>query len=72
MSSSLMLRYWSTDFRVPRIEMSFFSSTVKGVLVRVLKKLSFVRPVLCNSRVSGQREVSGKVQVEVGVKVVRT
>ncbi len=28
MSSSLMLRYWSTDFRVPRIEMSFFSSTV--------------------------------------------
>lgn len=27
-SSSLMFRYWSTDLRVPRIEMSFFSSTV--------------------------------------------
>lgn len=38
MSSSLMFRYWSTDFRVPRMEMSFFSSTVRGVLVRVLKK----------------------------------
>lgn len=28
MSSSLMLRYWSTLFSVPRIEMSFLSSTV--------------------------------------------
>lgn len=39
MSSSLMLRYWSTDFRVPRMEMSFLSSTVIWELVKVLKKL---------------------------------
>ena len=38
MSSSLILRYWSTDFNVPRIEMSFFSSTVMVWFVRVLKK----------------------------------
>lgn len=39
MSSNLMFRYWSTDLSVPRIEMSFFSSMVTGVSMRVLKKL---------------------------------
>jgi hypothetical protein len=39
MSSSLMFRYWSTDFRVPRMEMSFLSSTVTVCWVSVLKKL---------------------------------
>ena len=35
-SSSLMLRYWSTLFRVPRIEISFLSSTVTScMLVRI-------------------------------------
>lgn len=38
-SSSLMLRYWSTDFRIPRMRMSFLSSMVTVWLVRVLKKL---------------------------------
>lgn len=38
-SSSLMLRYWSTDFRLPRIRMSFLSSMVTVWLVSVLKKL---------------------------------
>ena len=38
-SSSLMLRYWSTDLSVPRIEISFLSSTVMVEFVRVLKKL---------------------------------
>ena len=38
MSSSLMFRYWSQDLRVPRISRSFLSSTVRGVLVRVLKR----------------------------------
>lgn len=39
MSSSLMLRYWSTDFRIPRMRMSFLSSIVTVWLVSVLKKL---------------------------------
>lgn len=39
MSSSLILRYWSTDLRVPRMRISFFSSMVTVWLVRVLKKL---------------------------------
>lgn len=39
MSSSLMLRYWSTLLRTPRIWMSFLSSTVTSLSMRVLKKL---------------------------------
>ncbi len=45
MSSSLMLRYWSTDLRVPRMEMSFLSSTVTVCWVSVLKKLADTRLV---------------------------
>jgi len=39
MSSSLMFKYWSTDLSVPRMQMSFFSSTVTTCCMRVLKKL---------------------------------
>jgi hypothetical protein len=39
MSSSLMLRYWSTDFSVPVTLMSFLSSTVTDWSISVLKKL---------------------------------
>lgn len=42
MSSSLMLRYWSTLLRTPRIWMSFLSSTVTSLSMRVLKKLQVV------------------------------
>lgn len=46
MSSSLIFKYWSTDFRVPRMEMSFFNSTVTVALVSVLKKLQRERKFL--------------------------
>ena len=36
-SVSLMLRYWSTEWRVPQMERSFFSSTTTSLPTRDLK-----------------------------------
>ena len=57
MSSSLMFRYWSTDLRVPRIEMSFLSSTVTARSEAFVSTSSITRGG--SERIAGAREVRG-------------
>lgn len=59
MLSSLRLRYWSTDFRVPLIEMSFFSCSVcqhLGVVGEEGKRAGLTSTVIYNTRETNSKK----------------